>query len=832
MICRAADKPDTFEQIAKTQLTTVPGVVAVPAPKLPDVALPWDDKPKAGFQPGEKIETQAQLDVELQRMRQTYAPFMADLAPAIPQRPLLELENFDWRYQTPEDLKDPSRAGQGAGDWKKVTIPHYWGPVGPATSYYRAEIVLDDKMLSLDALYLHFQGADYIADIYVNDQHVGAHEGLFDAFEFNIKPLVKVGKNILLVKLQNNYDPIGSTGAAPRHHGPKMSACGGPGWDDPKLGWVCCPSGFGLWQRAWIDARPGTFVHDIFVRPMPQKNQAEVWVELERTKPDAAGVTATYSLYGQNFKATVAENQAITLPDDAPEISPNVRLYKFLLSIPAEQLRWWSPDEPWLYQIQIQVHQGDQVTDARSRQFGMRTFMQSSTSTPKGRFYLNGKEIRLRGANMMGNIMQCVIRKDFNQLRDDILLAKIAHMNFWRMTQQPCQEEAYDYFDRLGLLAQTDMPTFGAILKVQVPEATRQATAMARLVRSHPCNCVITYINEPMTETPGNKLSSKEMVSLFGQWDQQVAAVNPDQVIKWVDGDYLNLTQTYLDHHCYTLWYRGHGIDFRALYAGAWIASRQGWMHGCGEYGAEGLDSIPFMKKHYPAAWLVETPDGNWNPKLIPMCQTVTNGVNAWYGKHGTMQDWVDTSRDHQMWADRLQTEAYRRDPLMNSCAIHLLIDAWPAGWMKAVMDYDRQAKPAYFAFRDALTPLAVNLRPDNFYAISGAPVRIGAWVCNDTQIVPAGAMLRYEVQLGDKILQTGNAPANIVACEPEFQGFFKLTAPEVDKRQPMTVRLGLFDANGKLLHDTAVDLDLFPASAKDQKLDHPGGTPQRCIKS
>ena len=48
-------------------------------------------------------------------------------------------------------------------------------------------------------------------------------------------------------------------------------------------------------------------------------------------------------------------------------------------------------------------------------------------------------------------------------------------------------------------------------------------------------------------------------------------------------------------------------------------------------------------------------------------------------------------------------TEAFRRDPRMQSFAIHLFIDAWPAGWMKAIMDRERQPKPAYFAVRDVL---------------------------------------------------------------------------------------------------------------------------------
>ena len=40
-------------------------------------------------------------------------------------------------------------------------------------------------------------------------------------------------------------------------------------------------------------------------------------------------------------------------------------------------------------------------------------------------------------------------------------------------------------------------------------------------------------------------------------------------------------------------------------------------------------------------------------------------------------------------------TEAFRRDDRMNTFAIHLFIDAFPAGWMKTIMDVERHPKPA-----------------------------------------------------------------------------------------------------------------------------------------
>ena len=105
-------------------------------------------------------------------------------------------------------------------------------------------------------------------------------------------------------------------------------------------------------------------------------------------------------------------------------------------------------------------------------------------------FYLNGRKIRLRGANTMGFEQQDVLRRDFDRLIDDILLAKICNMNYWRLTQRPVQEEIYEYCDKLGLMTQTDLPVFGCMRRPMVCEALRQTATMIRRRRE----CRITIV--------------------------------------------------------------------------------------------------------------------------------------------------------------------------------------------------------------------------------------------------------------------------------------------------------------------------------------------------
>jgi len=822
-----SDASDAFAEIGKKKYPDTSGVLeGKPLDVVTNVVFPWDPQPAAEFATADKIDTQEKLDSELQRMRERYAPFMADLAPAISARPEVKLEKFDWRLETKDDRADIANALEGKGEWKQVRIPHYGGPINDAVSYYRTTVNVDANLLKSGTPYIHFQGADYIAEVYCNGKLLGRHEGLFDPFEFNLAQCLKPGENVLVVRLTNQPVHMGDFFFLNnRKFGKKFAACGGPGWNNPPtkngneqtLGWTMCPPGFGLWQRVWLEFRPAAFVSDIFVAPVPDRHEAHVSVEVTRTDPAAAAPPATdirYALYGQNFKLTLAEGQTLSAGVRASEVSPGVSRYQFTVPMPEAQLRWWSHEEPWLYQIQVSLTEGGRVTDARKRQFGMKTFAQSLQGPLKGRFYLNGKEIKLRGANMMGNLMNCVMKGDLDQLRDDILLAKITHMTYWRMTQQPCQEEVYDYFDRLGLLAQTDMPVFTGYRKDQAEEGLRQLKAMVRLVRSHACNGVITYCNEP-TFKP-EMLDRKGHKELFNRFDAAALELNPTQVIKWIDGDFVDLSSEndkYPDHHNYGGWY-GSLADTYWGNPGV----NAGWMRGCGEFGAEGLDSVALMEKYYPTEWLEKEPDGTWTPDRIFRCQTPTTG-RGWIGSpHTSMENFVRISREHQYWVIRLMTESMRRNPKMNSFAVHLLIDAWPNGWLKSIMDYDRQAKPAYFAYRDALTPLAVSLRPHSFFAYSGDPLLINVWVCNDTPDARTGTTLRYQVKVGGRVVSTGSAPGQVVVSSSKYQGNLKITPPEVDKALPMTVDVGLFDAGGKILHSSTVNIDLHPVADKPAK--------------
>ena len=324
------------------------------------------------------------------------------------------------------------------------------------------------------------------------------------------------------------------------------------------------------------------------------------------------------------------------------KVKKGQNIYRLPLHI--ENCRKWDVDTPYLYQLQLWVTVDGEKLDAQKTQFGIRSFTQDVESEMKGMFYLNGRKIRLRGANTMGFEQQDVLHGDIEQLIDDILLAKVCNMNYLRLTQRPVQDEVYEYCDKLGMLTQTDLPLFGWMRRTKIAEAIRQTEEMERMVRNHPCNIMVTYINEPMSkwdEEPHRHLERSELEEFFKACDVAVKLLNPERVIKHVDGDYYPPGQCLPDNHCYTMWYNGHGIDSGRLNKGYWFDVKPGWYFGCGEYGAEGLDFADVMRSYYPESWIREP----FNPNNIIGSQTGKFHY-FFYDTPDSLEEWVKRVRN------------------------------------------------------------------------------------------------------------------------------------------------------------------------------------------
>ncbi|MBO5453315.1 MAG: glycoside hydrolase family 2 [Clostridia bacterium] len=783
--------------------------LAEPA-KFDEVKVNLVDSSKAPVETVAKITTKEELYNELKAMKEEYSPFLKSYSPVVNE----EKEVID--------IKEFVLNGE-----KKITIPEYEGPIGKARKVYETTFNLND--FSGKAVYICFDGADYEAFVYINDECVGTHEGFFSPFDFEITEFVKKGENTLKVVLKNDFVYMGNgSEKVTRAEGDKLYAATGIGWDAPELGWHHCPPGMGIYNNVRVEVRNRVNISDVFVRPLCDENAIEAWVEVTNADYVLKDLSFEFSIYGENFETTVFENETreastnlevgawdtfteslkaglIGKPMPMPA-EQGKNIYK--IKLPLENFKVWDLTTPYLYALCVNVIFDGRVCDRKKSLFGMRTFTQDIETTPKGMFYLNGRKIKLHGANTMGFEQLDVLHGDFEQLIDDILLAKLCNMNFLRLTQRPVQKEVYDYCDRLGLMTQSDLPLFAVMRRTKVAEGIRQAEEMERLVRNHPCNIMVSYINEPMPNgnNKGHRhLLRKELEDFFDSCDRIVKLNNPDRVTKHVDGDYDPPSKLLPDNHCYSMWYNSHGMDIGTLIKGYWMGVKEDWYHGCGEYGAEGLDFCEVMREHYPKEWITEP----FDPKNIVNAQS-GNMHYMYFDTCYNMEDWVKSSHNYQAFATKTMTEAFRRDDKMVTNAIHLFIDAWPAGWMKTIMDFKRNPKKAYFAFRDALEPLMISLRSDRFTYFEGEEIKVECHICNDTQLCGDNYKIIYELYKDGEIIKSAEEKASVDVCASKYSSSAVFAIDKVNDREKFTLKAILADGKGNVLNHNTFDFEVF----------------------
>ncbi len=312
--------------------------------------------------------------------------------------------------------------------------------------------------------------------------------------------------------------------------------------------------------------------------------------------------------------------------------------------------------------------------------------------------------------------------------------------------------------------------------------------------------------------------NAEEYYRFFEACDQIVHHWNPDRIIKAGDGDYDPPSPGLPDSHCYNTWYNGHALGLGELHRGYWQMVKPGWYYACGEFGSEAFDSYEVVKKYWPEEWLPKDEYKQWMPDKVTKAQSYRFHY-MWYPTPIGLKDWIEASQNHQAWATRLVTEAFRRDKNMMSFAIHLFIDAWPAGWMKAIMDVDRNPKKAFFVYRDALAPVMVNLRTDRYHFFEGEEAKIEAWLCNDLDSIPEGCALKWQFEKEEEVLFASEAVPDFPICSSKFQGNIKFNLPGVSKRTTYKLRLALFDKYGVGVSESVIDLEVFPGKGKEEKL-------------
>ncbi|MCQ3035765.1 MAG: hypothetical protein MJ248_06110, partial [Bacilli bacterium] len=692
-----------------------------------------------------------------EELKKHYHPFLSEQYSKLEKtREIIRLTDFDFRRETEEDKKDFSLVLMHKGEWEKVTLPHYVGPDGKYNVYYYGKINVGEIDNNKEYI-LKFEASDYITDVYLNGRMVVTHEGFFAPFQVDLTPNLLSGENTLVVVLHNEHTTTGNSLFGTLQFGKKIYAATHFGYDEPVKGWHHCPAGVGIYGNLTLEITNKQRIEELYIRPNFDKSSVSGTIQVinavERHVKDTYLVV---SIEGRNFKKNVVTQKI----NKYSSLQYNENFIPFEFEI--KNFKPWTNDEPYLYELIIKLFDKDgNLLDVNHEHFGMRKFISDEKSKPyKGQFYFNNERIILNGTNEMGFLPLDVMRENDDQLLDDIMAAKVANLNMFRMTQRPVLRKVYDYFDMLGMFCQTDFPLFSFITPEAFGESFKQVSEMEKLVRNHPSCIIDSFCNECIDGDERGAsnyvLSREDAEKTFETYRQIVKILNPDKVIKIHEGDInpLKTCKGLSDFHTYCYWYISQGIYGGWFERGYLLGVRKDWMTGCGEYGVDGLDRYELMKKYAPKEWLPKDINEPWVPNKIARAQCWPQ-LSDFVPEQDYILDWIRVSRQYQREAIvKYVYNLRRRIDMVQYRAVHLLIDAWPMGWTKTLIDVDRIPKPAYYAFADANIPFRVNAKANRYTYYANEPIKVELFALNDLA-KPQKGKVYVSFYEGNKLMKT-----------------------------------------------------------------------------
>src|SRR2546422_4823891 len=316
-------------------------------------------------------------------------------------KPKTKSDLIEYDFDTSESLKVP-------GDWntQQERLLFYEG-----TIWYKK--AFDYQRKENTRLFVYFGAANYIADVYLNGEKLGRHEGGFTPFNFEITKPVRDTGNFLIVKVDNQRrrDAVPTLITDWWNYG-------------------------GLTRQVKLVETPATFVQDYFIQL--QKGSRERiggWVKLNGNK--------------LNQKVTVRIPEARISKSFTTDANGSAQI-----TFDAE-LTLWSPDNPKLYDVVIEAE-----TDQVPEQVGFRTIETRGTE-----ILLNGQPIFLRGICIHE---EAPFRGGRAYSREDAMTllgwAKELGANFVRLAHYPHNEFMLREADRLGIMVWSEIPVYWTIL--------------------------------------------------------------------------------------------------------------------------------------------------------------------------------------------------------------------------------------------------------------------------------------------------------------------------------------------------------------------------------
>lgn len=370
-------------------------------------------------------------------------------------------------------------------EWININIPHSWNDfdvMDDEPGYhrdvctYKKELILDERLKD-KVLYLLFEGANQISEVFVNGELAGKHIGGYTAFYVPLKNNIRFGSNNpneILVKVDNRHN----------EDIPPLTA------DFTFFGGIYrdvflvvknnvhfsvndhSSSGVYISTPEVSDSKANVHIKTIINNVENSSNRLRLHTKLY----DAEGKIV--SQYKSSFKTEKNNDVVVEQTLDAID-NPHL----------------WSPEDPYLYRAVTQIVSSDgEILDEQFNSVGFRWFR----FDPKEGFFLNGKHYKLMGASRHQDYKFKANALNDDYAISDLQLLKEMGGNFLRIAHYPQDPSVLEACDRIGLLASVEIPLINSITETQ--EFTNNSiTMLMEMIRqnyNHPSLIIWCYMNE------------------------------------------------------------------------------------------------------------------------------------------------------------------------------------------------------------------------------------------------------------------------------------------------------------------------------------------------
>jgi len=350
--------------------------------------------------------------------------------------------NKDWTFIKQDVAVSQGAAAADPSGWSKINIPHsfdipYWRgsvPVAPQQGWYRKHIALDQAVIDAKKrVFIEFEAAFQIANVYVNGAFVGQHKGGYTGFSFDITQNVKAGENVIAVQLDARWsDTIAPLGGEHIFIG-------------------------GIYRNAYLvitDPLHVTWYGTFVTTPQASSTTGTVKVKTE-TKNDGS---ADASCKVKSVVVDAAGNQ-VTSFESTQNVAAGATATFVQTSDPISNPHLWSIASPYLYKVYTEVSNGASAVDNFVSPLGFRTIKWTTTNG----FELNGQRVWLQGANVHQDHAGWGDATANTGSYRDVKLIKDCGMNFIRGSHYPHAPAFSDACDQLGVCLWSEGPIWATV---------------------------------------------------------------------------------------------------------------------------------------------------------------------------------------------------------------------------------------------------------------------------------------------------------------------------------------------------------------------------------